>query len=85
MPSYMLQLLHKPNSVLDVMNLWMYELWHFVNLYTALICSVLEYGSITRAPHYIANGSKSIEKVAIERRATKLIHGLHNTPYAYHG
>lgn len=50
----------------------------FVNLYKAYVRPVLEYGNIIWGPQYITD-QKSIEKV--QRRATKLIHGLYYTSY----
>ena len=51
----------------------------FVNLFKSLVCPILEHANIVWGPHYILD-QKSIKKV--QRRATKLIHGLHNMDYS---
>ena len=51
----------------------------FVNLYKSFVRPILEYGNIVWGPHYILD-QRSVEKV--QRRATKLIHGLYNMDYS---
>ena len=51
----------------------------FVNLYKSFVCLILEYGNVVWGLHYILN-QRSVEKV--QRRSTKLIHGLHNMDYS---
>jgi len=51
----------------------------FINLYKAFVHPVLEYGNIIWGPQYLTDQT-SIEK--LQRRATKLIHGLYNIPYS---
>ena len=51
----------------------------FVNLYKSFVCPILEYGNIVWGPHYILD-QRSVEKV--QRRATKLIHGLYIMDYS---
>ena len=53
----------------------------FVNLYKSFVRPILEYGNIVWGPHYILD-QRSVEKV--QRRATKLIHGLYNMDYSDH-
>jgi len=52
----------------------------FINLYKAFVHPVLGYGNINWGPQYIADDQRSVEKV--QRRATKLIHGLYDMPYS---
>ena len=51
----------------------------FVNLYKSFVRPILEYGNIVWGPHYILD-QRSVEKV--QRRATKLIHGLYIMDYS---
>jgi len=53
----------------------------FINLYKAFVRPVLEYGNIIWGPKYITD-QRSVEKV--QRRATKLTHGLYDMPYSDH-
>jgi len=71
----------KANSILAVMHkTFQYiDCNTFNNLYKAFVRPVLEYGNIIWGPQYIAD-QRSVEKV--QRRATKLIHGLYDMPYS---
>ena len=50
-----------------------------VHLYKSMVRPILEYGNIIWGPHYLMD-QKKVEK--IQRRATKLITGLHDSNYA---
>ena len=50
-----------------------------VRLYKSMVRPILEYGNIIWGPHYLMD-QKKVEK--IQRRATKLITGLHDSNYA---
>ena len=49
-----------------------------LNLYKSFIRPIVEYGTIIWGPYYVLD-QQLIER--IQRRATKLIHGLHEQPY----
>ena len=72
----------KVNRVLAVMyNSFEYmDNTTFVNLYNkSLIHPILEYGNAIWVPHYILD-QRSVERM--QRRATKLIHGLQDMTYS---
>ena len=50
-----------------------------INLIKSFVRPILEYGNIVWRPHYILD-QRSVEKV--QRRATKLIHGLYIMDYS---
>ena len=49
-----------------------------LNLYKSFIRPIIEYGTAIWGPYYVLD-QQLIER--IQRRATKLIHGLHDQPY----
>ena len=49
-----------------------------LNLYKSFIQPIVEYGTTIWGPYYVLD-QQLIER--IQRRATKLIHGLHDQPY----
>ena len=49
-----------------------------LNLYKSFIPPIVEYGTMIWGPYYVLD-QQLIER--IQRRATKLIHGLHDQPY----
>ena len=49
-----------------------------LNLYKSFIRPIVEYGTAIWGPYYVLD-QQLIER--IQRRATKLIHGLHDQPY----
>ena len=50
-----------------------------INLYKSLVRPIIEYGNTIWGPYYILD-QQSIEK--IQRRATRLLTGLYDTPYS---
>ena len=52
-----------------------------INLYKSLVRPIIEYGNTIWGPYYILD-QQSIEK--IQRRATRLLTGLYDTPYSEH-
>ena len=71
----------KANRILAIIH----KSFHFtdnnmlINLYKSLVRPIIEYGNTIWRPYYILD-QQSIEK--IQRKATRLLNGLYDTPYS---